>query len=345
MNIFFVIVLAVLLAISLWWGFKKLPRENRQILAAIPVYKKDAQSWEGVNLTYYGVLTASAQVFAVSIMVILMGALHFSWTKTFLFVVFILGISVPSAGFVAKIVERKDGTFTVAGASFAGMLAAPFILFALNLKGSYNAPVIPFLAAMTVSYAYGEGIGRLACISFGCCYGKPLSECGQFIQKLFSGASFVFTGKMKKIAYESGLDDQKVIPIQAITSIVYVSTGLVSTLLFLQGIYAGALIIAVCCTQLWRFVSETFRADFRGRGRLSVYQLMSLSLVFYPFFIAALFPAEKHLSPDIVRGLKEILNPFLILCLQGIWVLVFLYLGKSKVTGATISFHVFKDRI
>lgn len=345
MNIFFVIVLAVLLAMSLWWGFRKLPRENMQIFAAVPVRRKDTQSWEGVNLTYYGILIACAQVFAVSIMVILMGALDLPWTKTLFIVVFILVISVPSAGFVAKIVEKKASTLTVGGASFVGMLVAPFILLAFNFAGSYNVPMIPFLAAMITSYAYGEGIGRLACISFGCCYGKPLSECGQFIQKLFSGASFVFTGKTKKIAYESGLDEQRVIPIQAITSIVYVGTGLVSTLLFLQGFYTGALTIAVCCTQLWRFVSEIFRADFRGRGRLSVYQLMSLSLVFYPFLIAAFFPAEKYLSSDIVRGLKEILSPFLIICLQGIWVLVFLYLGKSKVTGATMSFHVYKDRI
>jgi len=75
-NILFVFVLSVLLTISLWWGFKRLPGENRQILATIPLCKRDAGTWEGLNLTYYGMLTASAQVFAVSIMLILMGALR-----------------------------------------------------------------------------------------------------------------------------------------------------------------------------------------------------------------------------------------------------------------------------
>ena len=41
-NILFVFVLSVLLTISLWWGFKRLPGENRQILATIPLCKRDA---------------------------------------------------------------------------------------------------------------------------------------------------------------------------------------------------------------------------------------------------------------------------------------------------------------
>lgn len=209
----------------------------------------------------------------------------------------------------------------------------------------HSLPVVPFLAAMVTSYAYGEALGRLACISFGCCYGKPLSKCSPLTQRIFSRKSFVFTGKTKKIAYESGLDDQKVVPIQAITSIIYMSTGLVSTIFFLEGLYGWSLIFGVCCTQGWRFISEILRADFRGRSRLSAYRIMSLLLVSYPFFIIALFPADAHLLPDIVQGLKEIVNPFLILSLQGIWLIVFIYLGRSRVTGSTILFYVHKDRI
>ncbi len=344
-NIAFVLALAVLLTAFLWWGFKKLPKEESQIFAAMPLRKKDAQSWDGVNLTYYGILIASAQVFAVAIMTTLMGALCSPWYETFLFVAILLGVCVPASRAVAKIVEKKTATFTVGGASFIGMLLAPFVIPAANLTICGGLPVVPCIAAMAISYAYGEGIGRLACISFGCCYGKPLAGCGPFVRKLFLRRSFVFTGKTKKIAYESGLDDQKVIPIQAITSIIYVSTGLVSTIFFLEGLYGWSLIVGVCCTQGWRFISEILRADFRGRGRLSAYRIMSLLLVSYPFFIIALFPADAHLLPDIVQGLKEIVNPFLILSLQGIWLIVFIYLGRSRVTGSTISFYVHKDRI
>ena len=290
-------------------------------------------------------LTASAQVFAVSTMLILMGALRCTWTKTLFFVVILLGVCVPASRLMARIVEKKTNTFTVGGASFIGMLSAPFILSAVNMTGFYTIPVIPFLAAMAISYAFGEGIGRLACISFGCCYGKPLSRCSPFVRRLFSKTGFVFSGKTKKISYESGLDGQKVIPVQALTSVVYLSTGLVAMLFFLSASYARALIIAICCTQLWRFVSELCRADFRGEGRLSAYQIMSLLLVCYPFVITAFFPPGQTFIPDIMLGLKEIINPLLILCLQSIWMIIFFYLGKSKVTGATISFYVYKDRI
>lgn len=344
-NILFVLALSVVLTVSLWWGFKKLPGDNRQILAAIPVCKRDGGTWEGLNLTYYGMLTASAQVFAVSIMLILMGALNHTWTETLFLVVILLGVCVPASRLMAWIVERKTSTFTVGGASFVGMLSAPFILSAVNTTGFFAIPVIPFLAAIAISYAFGEGVGRLACISFGCCYGKPLSQCSPFVRRLFSKTSFVFSGKTKKISYESGLDGQKVIPVQALTSIVYLSTGLVAMLFFLCASYAVALIIAICCTQLWRFVSELFRADFRGGGRLSAYQVMSLLLVCYPLAVTAFFHPGQASVPDIVLGLKGMVNPLLILCLQSIWMIVFFYLGKSKVTGATISFYVRKDRI
>ncbi len=344
-NILFVLVLSLLLAISLWWGFKKLPGDGRQILAAVPLYKKDSETWEGLNITYYGMLTANALVFAVSIMLILMGALNHTWTETLSLVVVLLGVCIPASRLTARVVEKKTNTFTVGGASFIGMLSAPFVLSAVNMTGFCNIPVIPFLAAIAISYAFGEGAGRLACISFGCCYGKPLSQCGPFVRRLFSKTSFVFSGKTKKISYEFGLDGQEVIPIQALTSIVYLSTGIVAMLFFLGASYAIALIIAICCTQLWRFASELFRADFRGGSRLSVYQMMSLSLVCCPFAVTVFFPPGQAPVPDIMLGLKGMVNPLLILCLQSIWIIVFFYLGKSKVTGATISFYVRKDRI
>jgi hypothetical protein len=38
-------------------------------------------------------------------------------------------------------------------------------------------------------------------------------------------------------------------------------------------------------------------------------------------------------------------NPAVILCLEALWALVFLYTGWSVVTGAALSFHVHEDRI
>ena len=41
------------------------------------------------------------------------------------------------------------------------------------------------LAALAIGYILGEGLGRLACLSFGCCYGKPLDQCGKVVSILF----------------------------------------------------------------------------------------------------------------------------------------------------------------
>ena len=64
-------------------------------------------------------------------------------------------------------------------------------------------PMLETMGAIFIAYAFGEGIGRLACISFGCCYGKPLSECNPLIERIFQRWNFAFQGKTKKIAYAS----------------------------------------------------------------------------------------------------------------------------------------------
>jgi hypothetical protein len=56
-----------------------------------------------------------------------------------------------------------------------------------------------------------------------------------------------------------------------------------------------------------------------------------------------------HLTPAIIpsiaAGLKSLWQPSLIVFLQLLWITVFLYTGKSQVTGSQISFHVIRDRI
>ena len=81
---------------------------------------------------------------------------------------------------------------------------------------------------------------------------------------------FVFSGKTKKIAYAHGLDGQKVIPVQALTSLIFCASGLAGVYLFLEGHYQTAFLQAVVVTQFWRFVSELLRADYRGEGKISV---------------------------------------------------------------------------
>jgi prolipoprotein diacylglyceryltransferase len=200
-------------------------------------------------------------------------------------------------------------------------------------------------AAIAIAYAFGEGLGRMACISFGCCYGKPLSTSSELLRRLFTGRGFVFLGNTKKIAYAGGLEATEVIPIQAITAVFYAVCGLTATALYLSAHHTGAFLLATIATQGWRSFSETMRADYRGEGRISTYQIMGIIGVLYAIAASFLLAQGSHLLPDLSTGLKSLWSPALILFLQGIWTLIFLYTGRSTVTGATLSFHVHHDRI
>jgi hypothetical protein len=98
-------------------------------------------------------------------------------------------------------------------------------------------------------------------------------------------------------------------------------------------------------TQAWRFASEFLRADYRGESRISKYQLMAVLAIVYSVIIALFFPAATAIIPSIATGLKSLWQPSLIVLLQLLWIAVFVYTGKSQVTGSQISFHVIKDRI
>jgi prolipoprotein diacylglyceryltransferase len=163
----------------------------------------------------------------------------------------------------------------------------------------YNIEVLPILSVIAISYAFGEGTGRLACISFGCCYGKLVSDVHPMLRRIFAPFPFTFTGKTKKIAYAHGLDCQKVIPIQAVTSIIYITAGLVGLHFFFNKSYCAAFIIAILTTQLWRFFSEFLRADYRGERKISVYQIMGIIAFIYAIIISIVFYQVSFLAPDM----------------------------------------------
>ena len=74
--ILFVVGLGLLIGIVLIWGFKTLPKEKWQMVAALPVEKMDQGRWRGVNLTWYGLLSANAYTFGVIMVVILALSCH-----------------------------------------------------------------------------------------------------------------------------------------------------------------------------------------------------------------------------------------------------------------------------
>lgn len=348
-NEAFVLSLTAVLALLVFWAFKRFPKEQWQILASVPIMKDSSGRWHGLNFTYYGLLTANALVFGVAILILLLGALHIPTAITLGLVVATLVVCLPAAKWIATLIEGKQCTFTVAGAFVVGMVVVPIVVEIFNTllvkAGAYRIPIIPALAAVLVGYAFGEGLGRLACISFGCCYGRSLPDLHPVLQRVFDHWYFVFSGKMKKISYESGLEGKPVVPIQAVTAVLYITVGLLATLLFLRGNYALTFSVAMVVTQGWRIVSEALRADDRGGGKISAYQVMTIAGIFYTIGLSYLVADEQTVPPDLSAGLQAVWHPAILLSLEGLWVVVFLFFGRSLVTGAEITFHLHHDRI
>lgn len=344
----FIILLAAVSAAYLIWGMRKLPGEGWQIAAAVPLIKGADGNWRGINLTWYGILTANAYVAAVFLALVLMGAAGISLNAIVALVILLLVCCVPASRLVAQIVEKKKNTFTVGGAVFVGTLIAPWVIELVNHvplgDQGIPVPVLPALAVFAIAYAFGEGLGRLACVSFGCCYGKPLSHCHPRVARLAAPVAMVFTGKTKKIAYASGLDGVKVLPVQGITYLLYTAAGIASTVMFLEGAYGAAFLTALVVTQAWRVLSEFLRDDYRGTRSISAYQIMGILAILYGVWVAHFFGAATS-APVLSNGFSGLWSPLPLLMMQLIWVAIFLYTGLSRVTVATMSFHVDAEKI
>jgi hypothetical protein len=345
----FILIIFLALMLIFRWAFQALPDERWQIIGCLPYRQLTDGSWQGWNLTWYGFFNAAAIVFAVCMFLILAGALSTPLIACLSLLIMVLAICLPAAKIMAFLIEKKTNTFTVGGASFIGIIAAPCIISLTNITAGkwlgFNITPINVLAAMSIAYTLGEGIGRLACISFGCCYGKPLADCSLLINKIFQRHHFIFRGKTKKIAYAHELDGQRVIPIQALTAVIYCLTGLAGCYLFLKGFMTIAFVLTLIVTQLWRALSEFMRADYRGEGKISVYQIMALIACLYGLFIAYIFNKTSAGTPDLALGLATIWNPAVLILLLVLWIATFFYMGKSRVTASLIEIHVLKENI
>jgi prolipoprotein diacylglyceryltransferase len=348
-NLIFLLVFSCLLMLLLAWGFAHLPGERWQILAVVPVAKDGEGRWLGVNLTYYGLFIATGQLLAVCLLLTLLGSARISLAGTVTATAMLLLVCIPAARIVAILVEKKRHTFTVGGAAFVGIVLAPWLILAVErvLQSLFPCylPVLPVLAAMAAAYTLGEGLGRLGCISFGCCYGKRIKDCSPMVRKVFSRYPFVFSGLTKKAAYESCLEGEPLVPIQAVTCIIYCLTAMVASLFFLRSQFTAALLVSIVVSQLWRILSETLRADFRGFSRISAYQIMGGLAVVYMLVITLLFRPPYLGDPDIGHGLRQLWHPGVILSLQVLWLIFFVIFGRSTVTTARLSLGLVRERL
>ncbi len=345
----FTLSLAAMIALIFSWAFRALPKEGWQILACLPSIKGQDGRWHGTNLTYYGFFNALAVCVAVAIFLILMGSIKQSADGTLVIISGIIIICLPASRLIASLIEKKPHTSSVGAASFIGIVITPWIILLTNAtlgkSSGFQISPLSSIAALLIAYAFGEGIGRLACISFGCCYGKPLADCSQFIKNLFHKYHFVFNGKTKKIAYAHQLDGQKVIPVQALTATLYVLAAISGLYLFLKGFFYTAMILTLVVTQGWRAFSEFLRADYRGSGRISAYQIMAVAATIYLALIALYLSAPDIIIPDLLSGLVFFWDPVIIILLTILWIAVFFYTGRSNVTDSVIDISVIKKNI
>ncbi len=175
----FIATLAALMAALFAWGFKTLPQERWQMIAAVPLTKNHHGTWRGMNLTFYGFFSATGSVFGIGLALLLLASIHVSMLVAVILISGMLVFCVPASRLVAAIVEKKSNTYTIAGAAFvAAMLLPPLVWLGGKLLAGRGLTLyaVPTLAAAAIAYALAEAIGRLACMSFGCCYGMPLRD-------------------------------------------------------------------------------------------------------------------------------------------------------------------------
>ena len=337
----FFLVLAFLVMLILGWGLLVLPREHMQILATLPRVRAGNGAWEGLNLTWYGVMQALGITLGLAVAIVLGRSLGVSPLFMFIYLPSLLLVSLVAARVVAGIVEKKRGTFTVGGAVFVGMLISLPVGWGLDAALG-TADTLPSLIAAALGYPLGEGIGRLACISFGCCYGKRVNDMGPRWQRVFGAIATIPRGRTRKAVYAGNCAGESLVPTQALSAVFLSLFAIAGIACFLFGHPRIGATMALVSTHAFRFLIEFLRADNRGTGAVSPYQWMSLFSI--PVVIGIfVFPAKDLALANVEQGLLALRAPGVVLGLAGTALAVFLYLGRSRVTFAILRFGV-RDR-
>ena len=115
-------------------------------------------------------------------------------------------------------------------------------------------------------------------------------------------------------------------------------------LLFVVGLGVGLLGV-VTWGWIWRPLSELLRADYRGDGTISAYQVMGLAMVPYALLLVWYFSSGPVPVARLATGLRALWNPLLVVVLEFLWGCIFVYFGWSTVTESTLLFHVRSEEI
>src|SRR5262245_51574807 len=103
-NMLVVSLLGVAYGALFVWAFRTLPREEWQILAVIPRTRQDTGGWSALNLTYYGLFTATGVSLAAVMVFVLMAAIGVFFARTCLLVLVLVDFATTAAKLVAQFV-------------------------------------------------------------------------------------------------------------------------------------------------------------------------------------------------------------------------------------------------
>jgi hypothetical protein len=115
--------------------------------------------------------------------------------------------------------------------------------------------------------------------------------------------------------------------------------------LFLAERYRVAALIPLLTSYGWRACSEWLRADYRGASKVSPYQIMTIISLVYLAVAIVLVPDAGGIKPDLIAAFRQMSSAWVLVLSQLLWMLLFLYYGRSRVTSSVLSFHVVADRI
>ena len=152
----------------------------------------------------------------------------------------------------------KGGLVFLGGAILAGLAGYRYLK-------KRNQPLWPWLDAMAVSVPLGQAIGRIGCLSAGCCYGGHCSL----------PWSITFTDPTSLAPLNVPL-----YPTQIYHSLAGLSTFLIlltaKRFLKTDGMLAGFFLVLYA---IFRFTIEFYRGDYRGDfGFLSVTQVIAMGV-------------------------------------------------------------------
>lgn len=335
----------------LLWSFRNLPQERWQFAAILPSPSRShaGHGWTGTNITFYGVISALAYAAATAMFIFLCGSIEQSLWPTVTFIVLMLAACIPASKLIAKWVEGGEVNFTVGGAAFAGAILLPIAALAARSVAQalgathFNAPAL--LAAASLVYVLGEAIGRLGCLSFGCCYGRPISEVGPMERALYGSAATTYRGQLKKISYASNLENTPVVPVQSIASVVLFALFLIGLWLYWQQQFVACALVSIWGSQLWRLYSETLRADYRGGGKFSAYQWMAIATCLIATISIVAMRGDASTQPRFSLGWVAVSQIEVFIAIQALALGIVWFMGRSQVTGALVNLRLFRERL